>query len=172
MPTRDRRGIRPGSPGVAERAAQDVDQSLDGEFDVGERLADEIVAAAQTRLGAALEPAQRRDEDHRRLGVQRHGAQFLAQVEAVHAGHFHVEEHQVVGLLLEELERLVGVADRRRFQPGFFERMADHAPADDLVVDHEDLLLERLARLVQAGVGEEHRQEVHRLRERALGRRD
>ena len=87
--------------GLADGAAQHVDQPLDRQFDVGKRLADEIVAAAEARLGAALEAAERRHEDHRRLGVERHGAQAFAKLEAVHAGHFHVEEHQVEGLFLQ-----------------------------------------------------------------------
>ena len=75
--------------------------------DVGDRLGEEIV-------GAGLEPAhpvgrlvERRHHHHRNVMRRRIGLEPAADLEAVHLGHHHVEQHDVA---------LGALADRQRFR--------------------------------------------------------
>ena len=75
-------------------------------------LVDEALGAKPDRLGAAVVVPRTRVHDHGRLqAAPRHGAQHF---EAVHAGHFEVEDDAIHGLALQRVERrLPAVCDER-----------------------------------------------------------
>ena len=75
-------------------------------------LAMKSLPPAISGIGAAVEIAQRGDKDDGRFFVLRQVAQFGAEFVAVHAGHVHVEEHEVEFFSVKQFEG--GVRDLRR----------------------------------------------------------
>src|SRR5208282_6542300 len=117
----------------------DVSEGLDGEFDKQKRFGDEVVAAGHHGAGAAVETAQRGDEDDGGLFVLRQSAQFGAEFVAGHDGHVHVEEHQVEMFFPEQLEGGVRVLDAEGLEVGLLEGVDDGAAGNRLVVHDQDV---------------------------------
>ena len=68
--------------GRLQFAAQDVDERLDGEFDVEKRLGDEVVAAGHPGTGAVVKVAEDGDKDDGGFLVRRQAAQLGAKFDS------------------------------------------------------------------------------------------
>ena len=126
-----------------------------------ERLRDVVVATAPEALEHVAAGRARRQEDDRRLLAVR--AQPPAHLEAVEAGHQHVE-HDDVRRRRGDLGQRVGTVDRdARLEAGVAQRGADHVADGVVVVDDQHVRSHR--RTVES------RQPQSNLRARAGGAR-
>ena len=82
-------------PPLVERVAQTHQHAL-----AGERLLDEVERALLGGLDRGADRAVAGDDDDRQRLV--HGAQPVEHLEAVHAGHLDVEQHEIGRLALGE----------------------------------------------------------------------
>src|SRR5207247_2462455 len=99
------------------------------------------------------------DKDDRGRFVMGQGPKFGTQLEAVHAGHLHVEEDQVIGVVGGQLKGHGRVLDVGRSQVGFLQRVGDGAAGEDFVVHHQNVGRRRVTDSRSVGL-EELGQEV------------
>src|SRR5688572_9298692 len=103
-----------GKPALNKAVAEDVSECFDSQFNEHERFGNQVSATAEARFRAALEVREARHENDRRGLVARESANLGAELESVHAGHLHIQEDDVVGMIGGHLERNVWIlhADR------------------------------------------------------------
>ena len=109
-----------------------------GKLARAERLGHIVVRAQVQPLDAVVLVRAHGEHDHRRVADL---ADALERLEAVHAGHFDVEQHQVrvvVAHLLQRLHAVVGFERKIAFQVQVHLDEAHHAR---FVVNDEDLFL-------------------------------
>src|SRR5688572_14956099 len=102
-----------------------------------ERLLDETGSSERLSLLDVLVARVAREDEDGRVLVRAEAAQGLDQVQAAHARHVHVGDHQVHALQLGELERLVAARGLGHLVADVLEHLAhDLADRGDVVDDH------------------------------------
>src|SRR5438132_438710 len=102
--------VRPGPASAGHRARLREDVSDDRtEAGQAERLGDHVIGPGEADLLHVRIGAQRREHEHwqRARGVA--GADAAAHLDAVNAGHHHIEDGEVERLRLDEAQRLLAV---------------------------------------------------------------
>jgi hypothetical protein len=101
-----------------------------------ERLLDEIERAFLRRFDGGADRAVAGDDDHRQRIV--HGAQSIEDLEPVHAGHLHIEQHQVRPLALREREPFLARRGADELVPFVFEGHLQRIANGGLVVNDQN----------------------------------
>jgi len=149
-----RNALRDGADGggaarLGEAALQVDDLAVDGGktelgLDAGERLIevdrlrDIIDRADAETLEFALFRGARGDEDNRDRTSGFTGLQALADFDAIHFRHHHIEQDELRFLLLDEIKRLLSRIGGGHVHPFAFQFALEELDVDGLVVHHED----------------------------------
>ena len=118
-------------PPLIERVAQADQHAL-----ARERLLDEVERAFLRRLHRGADRAVAGDDDDRQRVV--HGAQPVEHLDAVHARHLHVEQHEVGRLALGERQPLLAGRGADELVAFVFERHPQRVADRRLVVYDQD----------------------------------
>ena len=102
-----------------------------------ERLGDEIGGALAHRLDGGLHRAEPRYQEHLRLGKP--ARELFEEGDSVHPGHSQIRDHDIRGILFEELDSGFRIVGGRHPESLLGNHFLQRLAASPLVVHHQDM---------------------------------